>query len=76
MFYLIFIYLFICLFYGQKREMTHQSRDQSLLNVLVRFQSTFFVTDWHVFTLLSTIGCTVLSLSNYYSIIKAEPDEN
>ena len=52
----------------------HQSRDQSVLNILVRFYSTFFAINWQVFVVVFFSGnlYTVLPLSNYYSIFKAE----
>ena len=55
----------------------HRSRDQSVLNVLVRFQSTFFVIDWQVFAVFlnNSLHCIVseqLSISQFH-LLPAPP---
>ena len=66
MFYLIIFFM------TERRTWRRRSRDQGVLNALVRFLSTSFVINWQVFAVFLTILYTVLSLSNYYSIFKAE----
>ena len=74
MFYLITFFMI------KRGTWGHQSRDQSVLNVLVRFQSTMclFCHKLASFCCFSQqlILYTVLSLSNYYSIFKAKTNKN
>ena len=47
----------------------HQSRDQNVLKIFVRFESTFSIINWYVFVVFLNFY-TVLPLSNYTSKAK------
>ena len=64
-------------FHDQKRDMTSSVTRSKRFKCFSSFLKYLFVINWQVFSVfLNNSFYTVLSLSNYYSIFKAEANEN
>ena len=69
------VMFYLSFFHYQKRDMTSSVTSSERVKYYSSFLKYTFTLNWQVFVFFSTNLYTVLPLSNYYSILKAEANE-